>query len=78
MYLKNLNHRMSLRLDDELLAFVNSASEIYGISPSDFIRQCICSVKYGYDAARVQLNNKVRMEGSGNGIDRKEPINYKL
>lgn len=73
MYLKNLNHRMTLRLDDELLAFVNSASEIYGISPSDFIRQCISSVKYGYDAARVQLNDKTRMEGSGNGIDRKEP-----
>lgn len=76
MYLKNLNHRMTLRLDDELLVFVNSASEIYGISPSDFIRQCISSVKYGYDAARLQLNDKVRMEGSGNGFDRKEPINY--
>lgn len=77
MYLKNLNHRMTLRLDDELLAFVNSASEIYGISPSDFIRQCISSVKYGYDAARLQLNDKER-EDSGNGTDRKESINNQL
>lgn len=78
MYLKNLKHRMTLRLDDELLAFVNSASEIYGISPSDFIRQCISSVKYGYDAARVQLNDKTSRRILENGFDRKESIDDKL
>lgn len=78
MYLKNLSHRMTLRLDDELLAFVNSASEIYGISPSDFIRQCISSVKYGYDAARLQMVDKTKKEDSGNGFDRKESLYNQL
>ena len=33
MYTKDLKHKMTLRLNDELLAYVNENSDKYGISP---------------------------------------------
>lgn len=90
MYMKNLSHRMTLRLDDDLFEFVNVASEVYRISPSDFIRQCIGTAKFGFDHARktldaetskivesglAEISEKLGKEGFENGIDRKADNN---
>lgn len=41
MYTKDLRHKMTLRLNDELYEYVSEMSDKFTISPSDFIRQCI-------------------------------------
>ncbi len=76
MYTKDLKHKMTLRLNDELYTFVNEMSDKYQLSPSDFIRQCIAQ---SLDARKMtmQIINsagsslKEKLEGLENGIDRK-------
>ena len=77
MYTKDLKHKMTLRLNDELFAYVNEMSDKFSISPSDFIRQCIAQT---LDARKIaektvqQLGMKSieeLKEGLENGIDRK-------
>lgn len=82
MYMKNLNHKMTLRLDDELYEFVNTASELYRVSPSDFIRQCIGTSMFAFNKANsifenVNLEQLVK-EGLENGKDRKTDGNNQL
>lgn len=74
MYTKNLNHKMTLRLDDELYEFLNLASDTYHITPSDYIRQCLGTVKVCFDKAMKAQDDMVSQaikEGLENGIDRK-------
>jgi len=80
MYMKDLKHKMTLRLNDELLAYVNENSDRYGISPSDFIRQCVAQHKDSREIAEKLVNNlgdKLK-EGLVNGIDRKTDLNDQL
>lgn len=82
MYMKNLNHKMTLRLTDELKDYIDEMSSAYGISPSDYIRQCVYQVKTGQERAEQMLKstfdedtlkslaNQLR-EGFENGTDRK-------
>lgn len=53
MYMKNLNHKMTLRLTDELKNFVETMAERYMISPSDFIRQCVSQQMYANQKAEA-------------------------
>ena len=43
LYTKDLKHKMTLRLNDDLKAFVEEMADLYTISPSDYIRQCIAT-----------------------------------
>lgn len=77
MYMKDLNHKMTLRLNDELYNYVNAMSDKFSLSPSDFIRQCIAQNKDSRDMAEKLLNEmkESMQEGLENGIDRKTYIN---
>ena len=77
MYMKDLNHKMTLRLNDELYNFVNAMSDKFSLSPSDFIRQCIAQNKDSREMAEKLLNDmKESMQGGlENGIDRKTNLN---
>lgn len=80
MYMKDLRHKMTLRLNDELLEYVNMMSDKFSISPSDFIRQCIAQNKDSREIAERMMNaipQNIR-EGLENGIDRKTDSNDKL
>lgn len=85
MYLKNLNHKMTLRLTDELKDYVDQMADAYGISPSDFIRQCVYNTKISQQRAeevlKANLNEeaiariaKELKEVSENGTDRKTDL----
>lgn len=77
MYTKDLKHKMTLRLNDELYEFVNEMSEMFMLSPSDYIRQCIAQNKDARKMALDLLNgvkekaSNMLEEGLENGIDRK-------
>ena len=84
MYMGDLKHKMTLRLNDDLYKFVNVASEMYGISPSEYIRQVLNTAYYGLkkglnginkslDELIEEYRENVRKgtEGFENGIDRK-------
>lgn len=77
MYMKDLKHKMTLRLNDELLSYVNEMADTFAISPSDFIRQCIASHKDARKTASAFIetlskeSGKAILEGLENGIDRK-------
>lgn len=77
MYMKDLNHKMTLRLNDELYNYVNAMSDKFSLSPSDFIRQCIAQNKDSRDMADKLLKDlkESMQEGLENGIDRKTYIN---
>ena len=77
MYTKDLKHKMTLRLNDELKAYVDEMADKFMISPSDFIRQCVAQ---NLDARRMaqatldkfsQTNLNEFKEGLENGTDRK-------
>lgn len=85
MYMKDLKHKMTLRLNDELLAYVNDMSDQFGISPSDFIRQCVATHKDAREKTLAMIDkmaefglNNIKERGFENGIDRKTNINSKL
>lgn len=71
MYMKDLKHKMTLRLNDDLLNYVTSRAESVGLSPSDFIRQCIGMHKDAYERANELLERIADKEGFENGTDRK-------
>lgn len=80
MYMKDLKHKMTLRLNDELKAYVEEMADKFTISPSDFIRQCIAQ---NMDARKLtqdlitqlgNVRNDAIKEGLENGIDRKTDI----
>ena len=88
MYMKDLNHKMTLRLTDELYEYVNKMSDTYQITPSDFIRQCIGLHKSSQEKANelykslgAYTSNELTNTLKGvleNGIDLKTNINNKL
>lgn len=80
MYMKDLKHKMTLRLNDELQEYVNTMSNKFSISPSDFIRQCIAQNQDSRELAERMMNAIPQniKEGLENGIDRKTDINNKL
>ena len=88
MYMKDLKHKMTLRLNDDLYNFVNEMSNIYQLSPSDFIRQCIGISKHSYDQTNKLLKENMNgitttlsesMKGVlENGIDRKTDIDNNI
>lgn len=82
MYMKNLNHKMTLRLTDELKEYIDGMATAYGISPSDYIRQCVYQIKASQEKAETMLKStfdeetikklaKEFKEGLENGTDRK-------
>lgn len=82
MYMKNLNHKMTLRLTDELKEYVDMMATAYSISPSDFIRQCVYNTKVAQERAEKILKDNMNQEtlesiakelkeGFANGIDHK-------
>lgn len=84
MYTKDLKHKMTLRLNDELKQYVEEMSDKYSISPSDFIRQCVAQ---NLDARKLtsalieDIGNRTMKEvkeGFENGVDRKTDINNQL
>lgn len=87
MYMKNLNHKMTLRLTDELYEYVNEMSDKFCMKPSDFIRQCIGQNKdariMAQRAVDIGIQNALqegieKQGGLENGIDRKTYDNNKL
>ncbi len=84
MYTKDLKHKMTLRLNDELKQYVEEMSDKYSISPSDFIRQCVAQ---NLDARKMtsalidEISTRTMKEvkeGFENGTDRKTDINNQL
>lgn len=59
MYAKNLTHKITLRMDDELHSFVLMGCEVYGLSPSDFIRMCLRLSKSGLDRGLKVLDKSL-------------------
>lgn len=41
IYTKDKTHRITLRLNDEQFSFVAESAELYGVSPSEFLRMVI-------------------------------------
>lgn len=41
MYNKDKTHRITLRLTEEQFEFVRSNSELFGVSPSEFLRMVV-------------------------------------
>lgn len=41
MYTKDKNHRITLRLNDEQMDFVLKDAEMFGVSPSEYIRMIL-------------------------------------
>ncbi len=84
MYMKDLKHKMTLRLNDEMKAYVEDMASKYCVSPSDFIRQCVAINMDSRKTAEALLekfgNTNINglMEGLENGTDRKTDIDDKL
>lgn len=62
MYLKDKNHRITLRLTDEQFNFVKLNSDTLGVSPSDFLRMVINSTmtisNKASEAMKAKLNER--------------------
>lgn len=41
MYTKDKNHRITLRLNDEQMEFVLKDAQMFGVSPSEYIRMIL-------------------------------------
>lgn len=85
MYLKDLNHKMTLRLNDDLSEFVKEQSDNLAITPSDFIRQCIAAYKKAMEMTNLMTKGilereleRAKMEVFANGTDHKTDFNDKL
>lgn len=85
MYMKDLKHKMTLRLNDELKEYVEKSADRFCVSPSDFIRQCIVNYKDAQEKAERIMSQipgniyeGLKMEGFENGTDRKADKHDKL
>lgn len=83
VYTKDLRHKMTLRLNDELYDYVSAQSDAFYTSPSEYIRQLIAQDKIAREKAQellkgIGMDNKKIMEGFANGFDLKTDINNKL
>lgn len=63
MYAKNLNNKMTLRLTDELKEYVDQMATSFGISPSDYIRQCIYQMMYSQKRATEKIDQLFDQDG---------------
>ena len=77
MYLKDKNHRITLRLTDEQFNFVKLNSDTLGVSPSDFLRMAINSTmtisNKASEAMKAKLNERTDI-GRENGEARIDDI----
>lgn len=56
MYEKNKSKKLTIRLTEQQHQGLSAMAELYDISPSEFVRQCMAVAINSYDAAR---NNDV-------------------
>lgn len=59
MYLNDKSNRITLRLNDEQFSFVRQSADLYGVSPSEFLRivisSCIATAKLGQEADTMKV-----------------------
>lgn len=62
MYLKDKNHRITLRLNDTQFEFIRVNCEVLGVSPSDYLRMLVNSfmtiAQSGKDAVTKTLEER--------------------
>lgn len=66
MYLKDKNHRITLRLNDNQFEFITVQSEVLGVSPSDYLRMLVNSFMTIANAGKDALVKETN-ERNGNG-----------
>lgn len=70
-YTKDKNHRITLRLNDEQMEFVLKDAEMFGVSPSEYIRMIlnasIALYKEGMKKAKEAIGRE-NDEASSNNI----------
>lgn len=72
MYTKDLEHKISLRLDDDLFQYVCKCADVLGLTPSKFIRMCLHSLKATNDVFSQTQG------GVDSHVDEQTNINDKL
>lgn len=64
MYMKDKSNRITLRLNDEQMNYVASSADLYGVSPSEFLRMVITVTMLGGNERReneqADFNNKLQ------------------
>ena len=62
MYLKDKNHRITLRLNDNQFEFIRINCDVLGVSPSDYLRMLVNSLmtisQAGQDAVKKTLEER--------------------
>ena len=62
MYLKDKNHRITLRLNDNQFEFIRINCDVLGVSPSDYLRMRVNSFmtisQAGQDAVKKTLEER--------------------
>lgn len=77
IYLGSLNHRMTLRLDDELKEKLDKVSAFYHVSPSDYIRQTLAQAFHSFDVAmKITDSMAQNVVESGSNAVIKEGLEY--
>lgn len=74
MYMKDKNHRITLRLTDDQFNFVKDNCDVLGISPSDYLRMLVNSFiaasKMAQKATVKHLTEEIKKEGEGRENDK--------
>lgn len=52
MYSKTLNQKMTIRFSEEVNNYILEACEIYGVTPSEYVRQVLNQSMWAYKTAR--------------------------
>lgn len=60
MYMKDKNHRITLRLNEEQFEFVKENAETLDVSPSDFLRMVINTTLVAYRKTADKLEKAVK------------------
>lgn len=67
-YGEPLNHRMTLRLNDEQYNFILECSELLGVSPSDYLRMSVnagmVSLRQMNEKGKVGTNENVKTDSN--------------
>lgn len=75
MYMKDKNHRITLRLNEDQFAFVARSAEQLDVSPSDFLRMVINNSMYMQRDLQKKVDEAIK-EGAGREND--EAYQYNL
>ena len=75
MYMKDKNHRITLRLNDDQFGFVTACAEQLDVSPSDFLRMVVNNSMYMQKQLEKKLDDSMK-EGTGREND--EAYQYNL